>query len=102
MFCPKCGNSYVAGANFCSACGKGVTPSLEAGAYRETRIIRPRSPRMIAGVCSGIALHYGWDITLVRVLFAVFALCTGVGLLVYLAAWVLLPDAQYSLPQQVR
>ena len=37
------------------------------------QLTRPRYPRMIAGVCSGFALHYGWDLSLVRVI-AVLAL----------------------------
>jgi phage shock protein PspC (stress-responsive transcriptional regulator) len=53
---------------------------------------------MIAGVCAGFAQHYGWDLTLVRVLTALLALFTGVGAVAYLVAWVIIPEAPYPLP----
>jgi phage shock protein C len=54
---------------------------------------------MIAGVCSGFALHYGWDLSLVRVITALAIVFTGVGLFVYLAAWIIIPEAPYALPE---
>ena len=52
-----------------------------------------RQPGMIAGVCSGIAAHYGWSTGLVRLLFVVFGLFVA-GELVYLVLWVLMPKAR--------
>jgi phage shock protein C len=58
---------------------------------------------MIAGVCSAFALQYGWDIAVVRLVTVVIALFTsGIGFLAYLAAWIIIPEAQYALPPQVR
>lgn len=73
-----------------------------ASAYGLGKLTRPQFPRMIAGVCSGFALQYGWDVTLVRVITAVAALLTSgfVGL-AYLAAWVIIPEAAYALPPEV-
>jgi len=63
------------------------------------KLTRPRFPRMIAGVCSGFALHYGWDVSLVRVTLVVVTIFSGgCGLLAYLAAWIIIPEAPYSLP----
>jgi phage shock protein PspC (stress-responsive transcriptional regulator) len=53
---------------------------------------------MIAGVCAGFALHYGWNRNLVRILTALVALFTGVGAIAYLIAWVIIPEAPYALP----
>jgi phage shock protein PspC (stress-responsive transcriptional regulator) len=53
---------------------------------------------MIAGVCAGFALHYGWNLNLVRLLTALVALFTGVGAIAYLIAWVIIPEAPYALP----
>jgi phage shock protein C len=53
---------------------------------------------MIAGVCAGFALHYGWDLSLVRVVTALMIVLTGVGLFAYLAAWIIIPEAPYALP----
>ncbi|WP_433983117.1 PspC domain-containing protein [Tunturiibacter empetritectus] len=63
-----------------------------------TQLTRPRTNRMIAGVCAGFAIHYGWDLNLVRVLTALMIVLTGVGAIAYIAAWVIIPEAPYALP----
>ncbi len=99
MYCSYCGKECATDANFCPACGK--TPRVSPA--RPAKVIRPRSPRAIAGVCSGFALHFGWDVMLTRILFAVFTFLTsGIGILLYVIAWVVMPDGQYALPSQVR
>lgn len=56
------------------------------------RLDRPRrgQGRIIAGVCSGLAQHYGWSVTLIRLLFIIFAF-VGAGELAYLILWLLMP-----------
>lgn len=49
------------------------------------------SGRMIAGVCAGIADHYGFSPFLVRALFVIFAI-TGASEIVYLVLWILMPN----------
>jgi phage shock protein PspC (stress-responsive transcriptional regulator) len=49
--------------------------------------------RVIGGVCSGIAEHFNVDVALVRVVFAVLALMSGAGFVLYLLLWLLLPEA---------
>jgi signal transduction histidine kinase len=44
--------------------------------------------RVVAGVCGGIATRLAVDVTLVRLAFAILALCGGAGILLYLAFWV--------------
>lgn len=51
---------------------------------------RPRSGRMIAGVCAGVADHYGWSRSTVRLLFVLFGLF-GAGELVYIVLWIVMP-----------
>jgi phage shock protein C len=46
--------------------------------------------RMLAGVCAGLAEHYGFDTTIVRVLFVIFAV-TGASEIAYLVLWLLMP-----------
>ena len=55
------------------------------------RLSRDRDHRMIGGVCSGIALRYGYDVTVVRIVFVVAGLMSGLGVLAYLVMWLLLP-----------
>ena len=56
------------------------------------RLYRSKNDRMIAGVCGGIAEYFGWDPSIVRLAFAIFALTGGTGLLAYIAAAVILPE----------
>ena len=58
---------------------------------------RPRDNRVIAGVCSGIARRFGIDPTLVRILFVASLLLPGPQILIYLAAWVLMPQESSTL-----
>jgi phage shock protein C len=60
-----------------------------------TRVLaRSRDDRMLAGVCAGVAGYFGIDATLVRVIWAVLSIMTGgAGVLAYLAAWVIIPEA---------
>ena len=51
------------------------------------------SSKVIAGVCSGIAKHFGWDPVLIRVLFLVAFLGFGTGLLLYLILWIVMPKS---------
>jgi phage shock protein PspC (stress-responsive transcriptional regulator) len=55
---------------------------------------RSRHDRMIAGVMGGIARRFGWNATLVRVLFVVLSIVSAAfpGILVYLILWLLIPE----------
>lgn len=113
MYCPNCGKPTDASVRFCPSCGAqvsfgfapgtGAGPAVGAypppGPYPQRKLVRPRYPRMIAGVCSAFALQFGWDVTLVRVLTAAVAVLTSGALgLAYLVAWVIIPEAPYALP----
>jgi len=102
MFCSHCGNKLDPASRFCTACGAGVAA---AGPFptgtpfqRTSQLTRPRANRMIAGVCAGFALHYGWDLNLVRIITALCIVLTGVGVFAYIAAWVIIPEEPYALP----
>jgi phage shock protein C len=82
-----------AAARFCPACG-----AVVAGAPIFGQLVRPRYPRVFGGVCSGLALHYGWDITTVRLLWVLCVLFAGTGVLAYIIAWIVIPEAPYVLP----
>jgi phage shock protein PspC (stress-responsive transcriptional regulator) len=53
---------------------------------------RSADDRMLAGVAGGIARYLGVDVTLVRLIIAALALVNGVGLALYIAAWLLIPE----------
>jgi signal transduction histidine kinase len=54
-------------------------------------IRRSAEVRVLAGVCGGISLATGIDVTLIRIGFVLLSLGSGVGVLVYALAWLLLP-----------
>ena len=51
-------------------------------------------PRVIGGVCSGVAARTGWDMSLVRVLTVLAAFFIPLVPLAYALGWLLLPEAQ--------
>jgi phage shock protein C len=53
---------------------------------------RPRTGRVIAGVCAALAARFGWDVTLVRVLALVSLLLPGPQLIFYVVAWIVIPN----------
>jgi phage shock protein C len=55
------------------------------------RLYRSRSKRWLAGVCGGLGDYFGLDPTLIRVLFVLFALAVGGGILAYLILWLIIP-----------
>lgn len=63
-----------------------------------TRPARAASGSTFAGVCAGIGARYRVDPTLVKVAFIVSALFGGAGILLYIAAWVILPEGSASSP----
>ena len=60
-------------------------------------LTRPRNDRMIAGVCSGIARRFSLDPTIVRIAFVASMLLPGPQILIYLAAWILIPEESSTL-----
>ena len=56
------------------------------------RLYRIREGRVVAGVCSGIAAYFGIDPTLVRLGFALLTIFGGAGVLLYLVAWIVIPE----------
>ena len=120
MYCASCGKTLEPGVRFCPSCGAAVSPAstppgaagtappppygASAGSGRSAQLLRPREGRVIAGVCAAFALRFGWDVMLVRILLSVLTLLTGVavGVMAYLIAWLVIPDAPFALSQPGR
>ncbi|MGD7733567.1 PspC domain-containing protein [Propionibacteriaceae bacterium G57] len=60
--------------------------------------VRPRTHRLVGGVCAGIALRYGIDPLLVRAGFSLLALSGGVGIVLYAFCWVFMVEEGSSEP----
>jgi phage shock protein PspC (stress-responsive transcriptional regulator) len=90
MACPFCQQDIRIEALKCRHCGS----------YLIEEDLQPRkltrsSNKMLAGVCAGIAEYSGMDVSLVRILVVLISLSTGIisGLLIYLVAALVMPDA---------
>jgi phage shock protein C len=74
-------------ANVCAYCGTRVGSSLA-----RKRLVRPRNGRKIAGVCLGFAEYFDIDVTVVRLVWLITSFMTGIGLLSYPIAWIVIPE----------
>lgn len=58
----------------------------------DKKLVRPNDDRMIAGVCSGLGNYLGIDPTVIRILFVLFSVFVGGGIIVYLVLWLVVPQ----------
>ncbi|MCG8321382.1 MAG: PspC domain-containing protein [Cytophagales bacterium] len=59
----------------------------------QQKLTRTNNDRILGGVCGGIAKYFGWDATLVRILYVVISILSAAfpGTLVYIILWILMP-----------
>ena len=55
------------------------------------RLFRSKNDRILLGVCGGIAAYFNIDPVIVRLLWVLFAIMGGAGILAYLLAAVIMP-----------
>ena len=49
--------------------------------------------RMVAGVCAGIADYFGWDPTLLRIVYVLATIFTAfAGIIIYIILWIVMPE----------
>ncbi|HEY5229061.1 MAG TPA: PspC domain-containing protein, partial [Opitutaceae bacterium] len=66
---------------------------VPVAAHSPKRLYKIRDGAKIGGVCNGIAAYLNVDVTIVRVLFALFGFIYGSGILIYLLLMFVLPEA---------
>jgi phage shock protein PspC (stress-responsive transcriptional regulator) len=66
--------------------------STESEPNRRHRLVRTRRGRLIGGVCSGLAAHFDVDPILFRIAFVGLAIFSGIGIALYLAILLLVPE----------
>jgi phage shock protein C len=92
MYCTKCGFKLEDSDLFCSQCGKPAKPDSPPRAQATPkRLVRLMQEKKVAGVCAGFARYMDVDVTLVRILWLVVAIFTGVGFIAYVIGWVAMP-----------
>ena len=95
MYCNACGKAISEDARFCAYCGT-VLGHLPA----PKKLMRPRVGRTVAGVCAGMGHYLDLDVSLVRVVWALITVLSGIfpGVVVYALAWVIVPEEPWALP----
>ena len=94
MYCNYCGRQIQEDAVHCAYCGRQVG-YVAAAPQRLMRPPKGSPERKIAGVCAGFAEYFDLDVTVVRVVWLVLAFFGGgSGLLAYIIAWIVMPEAQ--------
>ena len=58
---------------------------------RTTALHRPDEGRWLAGVAAGLSLHFEVPVWIIRIAFAVLCFAGGLGALLYVAGWLLIP-----------
>jgi phage shock protein C len=65
------------------------------------RLYRSKNDRMLGGVCAGLGEHFDIDPTVIRLVWAVITvLSIGTGVLVYIIAWILIPEEESGSSEQ--
>ena len=92
MNCVGCHREIADFSTFCYFCGMRQTPRVVG-----KRLMRSALDKKIAGVCAGLADYFDTDPTIMRILWAFTTLATGLlpGILGYIVAWILMPEAPY-------
>jgi phage shock protein C len=93
MYCNYCGKVIQNDAAVCAYCGVRVAASVSR--------TRPRQGRKIAGVCLGFAEYFDVDVTLVRLVWLIASFMTGIGLISYPIAWIIMPEEPLRLSAPV-
>lgn len=57
----------------------------------ETGLTRSDTDKMVAGVCGGIAAYLNLDSVLIRLAFVLLALASGIGVVIYVIMWLVMP-----------
>jgi len=55
------------------------------------RLYRSANEKILGGVCGGIAEYYNVDPVIIRLLWIAMSLAWGIGILLYIIAWIIVP-----------
>jgi phage shock protein PspC (stress-responsive transcriptional regulator) len=69
-----------------------VPPPWVGAAFTRDKLVRPAQGRYIAGVCAALGRATNTDPVLWRVILGVLSFFSGVGILIYLVGWLLIPS----------
>jgi phage shock protein PspC (stress-responsive transcriptional regulator) len=85
--------------NYCCQCGASL--QQKATNRPQKKLALSKTDKKIAGVCGGFAEYLDMDPTLVRLIWVLMALFVGWGVVGYLIAWIVMPEAPFQEPVSV-
>ncbi len=91
MYCSSCGVQLEDRFAFCHNCGRPTHPDRTSPWGVPKKLARPLWEKKIGGVCAGFARYFAVDVSLMRIVWLVVSLITGVGFIAYLVAWIAMP-----------
>ena len=60
---------------------------------RKQKLPRPRTGRMLSGVCAGLANFFGLDVSIIRIVYVILTFFTAfAGIPIYLLMWIIIPQ----------
>ncbi len=65
------------------------------------RLYRSTENKMLAGVCGGMAEYFQIDVSLIRLVWILMFLAGGSGLLLYIIAWIIIPEKEEEYEQKI-
>jgi phage shock protein C len=61
------------------------------------KLYRSKEDRWVGGICGGLCKYLNIDPIVIRLIAFILVLCAGDGLLVYIVAWIVIPEEPDSL-----
>ena len=102
MVCHSCNREIADYSNFCYFCGTKQQTVAASSPYATQRklLMRSATNSRLGGVCGGIADYLDLDPTIVRLVWALVTVFSGmiIGTLMYLVAWIVIPVAPLPAP----
>ncbi|MBI2955771.1 MAG: PspC domain-containing protein [Acidobacteria bacterium] len=102
MTCYNCQKEIQEGSRYCYHCGAAQKPLTPPRPARPLR--RSRANKVVAGVCGGLAEYFELDAVLVRLVWALVTLFSGIvgGAIAYVICWIVIPyreeESAYPVP----
>ncbi|MCX7798619.1 MAG: PspC domain-containing protein [Melioribacter sp.] len=68
----------------------------------EKKLYRSRKFRILGGVAGGLAEYLGLDPILMRIIFVLITLINGIGVLLYIILWIIVPEEPLELAYNIK
>ena len=64
------------------------------------RLYRTKTERKIAGVCTGLGEYFNLDPVLIRLIMVLLIFAYGIGILIYIIGWIIIPEKEEEVNSQ--